>query len=106
METVPVVVTIAGMGLITLACRFLPFAVMDRIRLSPGVIAWMRYLPVAVLSAVVFPQILLAQGDVCFGAISRPLVASLFTIGVAMFTRNLLAGVTIGVACIALLRAI
>lgn len=94
------------MGLITLACRFLPFGIMGRIQLRPGVVAWMRYLPVAVLSAVVVPQILLTQNDVCFGTVSRPLVASVFTIGVALLTRNLLAGVTIGVACIALLRAI
>lgn len=106
MQSSQVLIAILGMGLITLACRFLPFGVMGRIQLSSAVVAWMRYLPVAVLSAVVIPQILLAQGDVCFGPVSRPLVASLFTVGVAALTRNLLAGVTIGVACIALLRAI
>jgi branched-subunit amino acid transport protein len=95
-----VFLTVALMGLVTLTCRYLPFAVMGKLRLGAGWVSWMRYLPIAVLASVVAPQIFGLES----GLPSWKFFAALPTVFVAMATRNLLFAVGTGIACVSLLR--
>jgi branched-subunit amino acid transport protein len=100
-----VLVVILGMGVVTVACRMLPFAVLGKIPLSPGAQAWMRYVPIAILSAVVAPQLFLTSTPgITETSVNLPLLAALPTALVGIFTRNLLMSVFIGVSSMALLR--
>lgn len=57
------VILIAGMALITFAIRYSLFAVGHRVRFNPLVARALTYVPVAVLSAIVVPAMLLPNGD-------------------------------------------
>ncbi len=104
MQTSSIVLTAAGMGLVTAALRFLPFVIKPKVSTRPLWTIWVRYLPVAVLSAVVVPAVLAAQEEIIWGPISLPFLASLPTLLIGLLTRSLIASVTIGVTTIALLR--
>ncbi len=100
-----VLVVILGMGVVTIACRMLPFMILGKIPLSPAAAAWMRYVPIAILSSVVTPQLFLTSTPgITESTLNLPLIAALPTALVGIFTRNLLMSVFIGVSSMALLR--
>ena len=53
---------LACMGLITYAIRAVPILLMERITLPPLVLRGLRYVPPAVLSAVVLPELVRTNG--------------------------------------------
>lgn len=53
---------IAGMAVITFAIRYTLFAAGHRVRFSPWVTQALNYVPVAVLTAIVAPAMLLSDG--------------------------------------------
>ena len=50
-------------ALVTIVPRVLPFLAAHRMRLSPRAVAWFRFLPVAILSALLFPALLFPGGE-------------------------------------------
>ena len=53
---------IAGMAAVTFGVRYLLFALADRIRMRPGIEASLKFIPPAVLIAIILPAVLLPQG--------------------------------------------
>lgn len=104
MENTEIFLTVMGMGIATMACRMIPFAVLGNLHMRPVWVAWMRYLPIAILSAVVLPQILMPTGEARWGLISLPLLAAIPTVVVGLWSKNLLVAVVFGVGTLALLR--
>ena len=85
---------ILGMALITFAIRYSLFAFPD-LSFSPLVRQGLHYVPTAVLSAIVFPGMLIPDGQQwAFSLDNAYLLAGLATIAIATLTRHLLA--TIG----------
>jgi len=104
-----VVITIAGMGLATYLPRALPLLLLARRRASgratpPLVEAWLRYVPAAVLAALVLPSLLLHNGEAGSRVGNLYLWAALPPLGIAWWTRSLLGAVLTGVAAVALAR--
>ena len=100
--------TIIGMGLVTYLPRSLPLLLLARQRASghatsPLVEAWLRYVPAAVLAAMVFPS-LLHGGEAHSRAGNLYLWAALPTLVVARTTHSLLGAVLAGVAAVAVAR--
>ncbi len=56
------VIIIAGMGLVTYIPRWLPLVVLAHRKLPPLLIAWLDLIPVAILSALLAPALLI-DGD-------------------------------------------
>jgi branched-subunit amino acid transport protein len=57
------VILIAGMAAITFAIRYTLFAAGHRVRFSPWVTPALNYVPVAVLTAIVAPAMLMPDGE-------------------------------------------
>jgi branched-subunit amino acid transport protein len=83
-------------ALVTALPRVLPLAVLSRVALPGWLLAWLRYVPIAVLAALVAIEIVLPGGKLQWDG--APLAAIGVAFGVAAVSRNLLATVLSGVA--------
>jgi len=99
------ILTIFGMFLVTFGVRYPVLAVVSRLRLPGIVIQALKYVPPAVLMAIIAPAVLLPGGErVLLGLSNAPLYASLVAVLVAWRTRNLLATILVGMGALWLLR--
>jgi branched-subunit amino acid transport protein len=97
--------TIVAMGMVTYAIRLLPILLLERLGMPMVVQRALRYVPPAVLSAIVFPELLIRDGalDVSFGNLR--LIAGVLAIGVAWRTKNILLTIGAGMAALWVLQA-
>lgn len=96
MEVRPYVLAIfVGMAVVTYLPRMLPLVVLSRLQLPPILLRWLSYVPVAVLAALLAPD-LLERRDY--------LLASIPAFAVGLLTRSLMGTVIAGIAAIVLLR--
>jgi branched-subunit amino acid transport protein len=111
MDEKTIAMTIVGMGVVTYLPRLLPLLLLSRRReaggtLSPLFEAWLRYVPPAVLAAMLLPALLVADGQIALepdtGIVY--LCAAVPTLLVARKTRSLIGPVLVGVAMVALGR--
>ena len=92
------VLLILGMAIATFAIRYVMFGASSRIKLSPGLLSALRYVPPVVLSAIVVPEVLLNDGSVHVGYMNARLVGAIAAIAVSYLTRNLLLTIVVGMA--------
>ena len=83
-------------GLITYAIRLSMIVMSERVTLPSRLQQALRYVPVAVLSAIIFPELLQPGGvfNISFGNLR--LLAGIVAIGVAYFTKNVMWTVAAG----------
>lgn len=81
-------------ALVTVLPRVLPLMLIGKISLPPLAIAWLRHIPIAVITALLC-QDLLAEGLHWY---NDRLLAGILTLAVAFITRSLLGTVILGVA--------
>lgn len=93
-------------GLITFLIRFSFIYLFGRFHISETVRKALHYVPPAVLSAIVFPELLLPEGvlDLSFGNVR--LLAGLVAVVVAWFSKNTLVTILAGMAALFLLQFI
>jgi len=91
---------IAGMGLVTFAIRLAPIALLERIEMPRLVRQALRFVPPAVLSAIIAVELLRPAGTLELSLSNTRLLAGVFATMVAWRTRNVL--LTIGAGMIAL----
>jgi branched-subunit amino acid transport protein len=99
-----VTLTLIGMMLVTAPPRVIPLVMLSQKKLPLVVERWLAYVPVAVLSAMLFPSVLMSEGKLALHIDNLYLWASLPTILIAWKTRSLFPPVVAGVATLALLR--
>ena len=89
-----------GMGLVTYAIRLSLIVLIGRVDVPPIIQRGLRFVPPAVLSAIIFPELLRPGGtlDLSFGNVR--LLAGVLAAGIAWRTKNVL--LTIGVGMVAL----
>jgi branched-subunit amino acid transport protein len=92
---------IVGAGLATYLTRVLPLVVSFRRPMPPALARYLDALPIAIIAALVGPGLVTPGGAVTGGA--EPLAALVVAVTV-WWRRNLLLGVLVGVAGVALLR--
>jgi branched-subunit amino acid transport protein len=92
---VEIALLLLGMAAVTFLPRFLPLALFSRWTLSPGLKAGLSFMPVAILSAIVFP-ILFSNTESAFTLDPQLLVSALFVVVLTYFFRNLWLAVIIG----------
>ena len=123
MDQKTITLTIIGMACVTYLPRLLPFLARGSRRNSPepktadepaqasrpsdisrlgG--SWLGYVPTAVLSAMLLPAVLIADGRLSFGLHNLFLWAALPTLLVAWRTRSLFGAVVTGIAVVAVAR--
>ena len=108
MEIRPFVLwTILGAGVVTLIPRVLPMLALRRMSLPSWLADWLRYVPVAVMAALLAQQALLPGGaSLALPPDNLHVLAIVPTLVVAVRTRSLIATVLTGMAAMALLRAL
>ncbi|MBS4021451.1 MAG: AzlD domain-containing protein [Dethiobacter sp.] len=99
-----VLLIILGMGLVTYLPRFLPMYILTRLEIPPLVIAWLRYVPVAVLAALIVPGIFTAERQIYLSFQNSYLVAALPAFFVAWRTKSMLFTVTAGMVLVMLMQ--
>ena len=90
-----VVLLILGMGVVTFLPRFLPLALMSRFSLSARLKNSLGYVPVAIISAILFP-LLFSSSSSSFVLDAQVLLAALLVVGFFYFSKNLWLGVLAG----------
>lgn len=105
MNQIAMALTILGMGLITFAIRFSLFLLPERVLLPPWLLRALRYVPAAVLSAIILPELLLPGGTLDVSLANERLLAGLLAVLIAWRTRNVFLTVIIGLAALWLLQA-
>ncbi|MBN1248722.1 MAG: AzlD domain-containing protein [Anaerolineae bacterium] len=106
MDQTMVFLTIVGMLIVTYLPRLLPLWLFSTRSLPPLVITWLRYVPVAVLAAMLLPSLVLADGGVALGKSNLFFWAAIPTFIVAWKTKSLFAAVLVGMLVVAGVRAI
>ncbi|MGA8009236.1 MAG: AzlD domain-containing protein [Thiomonas sp.] len=97
--------TIVGMMAVTFGIRYVLFGLGGRLRFSPAVRQALRHVPVAVLTAIVVPMVLLPDGQHWDLSWRNPwLAGALASAALALGTRRLLAAIAGGMAVYLLWR--
>jgi len=104
MDQKAISLTILGMALVTYIPRLLPVWLLSSRSLPPLVIAWLRYVPVAVLAAMLFPSLVVQSNQVNLSLSNLFLWAALPTLLVAWKRRSLFGSVVVGMIVVAVVR--
>ena len=91
-------------GLITFGMRFSLIYLFGRFELPETVRRALHYVPPAVLSAIIFPELFLPSGTLDLSLENTRLLAGLIAILVAWFTRNTLITILAGMLALFLLK--
>lgn len=75
-------------GLVTFAIRLSFIALLGRLEVPPILSRALRFVPAAVLSAIIFPELLVKDGAVWLSPANPRLVAGLLATAVALRTRS------------------
>lgn len=91
-------------GLITFAMRFSLIYLFGRFEVPETMRKALHYVPPAVLSAIIFPELFLHDGTLNVSLENTRLLAGLIAIIVAWFSRNTLVTILVGMAALFLLQ--
>ncbi|MBX7252902.1 MAG: AzlD domain-containing protein [Candidatus Promineofilum sp.] len=106
MSDAALVLTIIGMGVITYAIRVSLFLLPEGAHLPDRLLRALRYVPAAVLSAIIAPELLMPGGAFDLSLGNERLLAGLVAILVAWRTRNVLLTVIAGMGVLWALQAL
>jgi branched-subunit amino acid transport protein len=106
MNTWMVFLAIMGMGIITYAIRVSLLLLPERVELSPRLLRALRYVPAAVLTAIILPELIMPGGTVDLSLGNERLLAGAAAVIVAWRTRNVLLTVVAGMIILWLLQAL
>lgn len=98
------ILLVAGMAAVTFAVRYIPLVITGRIDLPERAFRVLRYVPVAVLTAITVPAMLMPTGDLQIGPGNAYLVGGLAAIAAAWWSKKLLPTIVIGMAVFAAWR--
>ena len=104
MEQTTIFLTLLGMMAATALPRILPLLLLSLKPLPKWLMRWLSYVPVAILSALLFPSLLIMDEQLSFAKDNLFLWAAFPTILVAWKTRSFLGAVAVGMGTVALLR--
>ncbi|NLY80033.1 MAG: AzlD domain-containing protein [Lysinibacillus sp.] len=103
MTTLSMVLLILGCAFVTWAPRVIPFILVRNIELPNVVLRWLQFIPVCILSALVFQSLLNTEGK--FVTLNwESTIAFMPTLLVAIWTKSLSKTVVVGVLTVAVLR--
>ena len=96
--------TIIGMAVVTFVPRVIPLLALSGKKLPDLVVAWLRYVPAAVLAAMLLPSILMPEGGISLAMENLFLWAALPTFAAAILSKNLFVPVIVGLLLVMLGR--
>lgn len=96
-------IMIAG-GLITFGMRFSLIYLFGRVEVPETMRRALHYVPPAVLSAIIFPELFFQNGSIALTLVNTRLIAGLAAILVAWFSKNTLLTIITGMVVLLLLQ--
>ena len=93
-------------GLITFLTRFSLIYLFGKFRVPETMRQALRYVPPAVLSAIIFPELFLQDGTLNLSLDNTRLLAGLVAIAVAWFSKNTLITILVGMLALFLLQLV
>ena len=96
----------AGLAVVTIATRSFFLVVGDYVRLPARLQQGLRYAPACALAALIFPQLVMADGALHLSLLNPRLDAGLVAILAMRLSGNMLASMLAGMGALALLRAV
>lgn len=97
---------LAGMAIATMATRIPVLVALSRRMLPEGVERALRYVPPAVLSAIILPIVVLREGELNLVTNNAMLPASLIAILISWRSKNLLLTIVVGMTAFLVWRMI
>ena len=104
MAETTVLITLVGMMVVTYLPRLLPAWFLRNRQLPPFLVAWLRYIPVAVLAALLLPSLVVQDGQIQFRFDNLYLWAAIPAGWVAWKKKSLFGTVLTGMVVVALVR--
>lgn len=98
-----ILILVLACAAVTAVPRVVPLVLLSRITLPEWLLAWLAYVPVAVLAALLAIEVLVVDGRPALSAANPALLAIVPALAVAGFTRSLIATVVAGVGAYGLL---
>lgn len=91
-----------GMFIVTFGVRYVLFAVADNITFPPLLKRALNYVPIAVLTAIIFPAVFMPKGQL-FVAIDNPYIfGAIVATAVSVWRKSMLLTVIVGLIAFAL----
>ena len=95
------VLLIVGMFVVTFGIRYILFAVADNIEFPDKLKRALNYVPIAVLTAIIFPAVFMPKGEL-YASIANPyIVGAIVAVLVSVWRKNMLLTVVTGLAAFA-----
>jgi len=91
-------------GLLTFATRLSFIVLIGRVETPPLFVRALRFVPAAVLSALILPELIVRSGELRPDLHNPRLIAGVLAAVVAYFTRNVLATIAAGMAALWILQ--
>lgn len=91
------------MMVVTYIPRMLPLVVLSKVNIPGLVLRWLKFIPVAVLSSLLAPELLLEKNTINISLDNTVLLAAFPTFLAAVYTRNLFFTVFAGMGSIVLI---
>ncbi len=104
MDQQTIFLTLLGMMAVTYLPRALPVLALARRSLPEAVIRWLGFIPVAVLSAMLLPSLIVTEKGLDFSAQNIFLWAAIPTFLICWKTRSFVGAIVTGMGCVALGR--
>lgn len=96
---------LAVAGLVTFAIRLSFIALLGKVALPPVLTRALRFVPPAVLSAIILPELIMSDGALDLRPGNARLLAGVLAAVVAWRTRNVLLTIAVGMAALWALQA-
>jgi branched-subunit amino acid transport protein len=93
-------------GLVTFFIRLSFIVLLGRVETPPLLTRALRFVPPAVLSAIIFPEVFLREGALDVSLTNLRLIAGLMATVIAWRTRNVLLTIAVGMAALWALQAL
>lgn len=100
------VIMIIGMVAVTFSVRYIPLLIAGRVEMPTRLFKALRYVPIAVLTAISVPAALMPQGNLDISLNNAYLAASIAAVLIAWRTPNLLYTIVGGMALFFLWRVL
>ena len=94
------VLLIIGMTAVTFIPRYGVLALLGRLEMPKPIFRALRYVPVTVLSAIIFPDLFLKNGNLNLVPGNSFLAAGIFAVLVSWRTKNLLLTIVLGMVAL------
>ncbi len=96
--------TIITVGILTYMTRLSSIVILGRRQIPARLSRALRFVPPAVLSALIFPELLLSSSDQTISIFNERLIAGLLAAIIAWRTKNVLLTIIVGMVVLVILR--